>query len=63
MKTIRFEYGVIPEEGVSDLQENVLLLLEAACIPAAVNDQIIKLIEAAEREQREQYWDLQGDEA
>lgn len=38
------------DDGVTDLQEKVLALLEVAGIPTATNDAIMKLIDAAERD-------------
>ena len=37
------------DDGVTELQEKVLLLLEASGIDTGTNDAIIKLIETAER--------------
>jgi hypothetical protein len=37
------------DDGVSDLQEAVLELLEAAAVPTEVNDKIVALIQGAER--------------
>lgn len=60
MRMIHLDYDYFPEDdNISELQEKVLLLLEEAGIPTAINDQICKLIEDAERERME----LESDEA
>lgn len=37
------------EPGVSDLQEKVLMMLEASGLPTETNDAVMKLIEGGER--------------
>lgn len=37
------------DDGVTELQERVLTLLEAANIPTKINDAVMRLIEAGER--------------
>ena len=46
--TIRPDSPPVEDDRVTELQESVLLLLEAAGIPEATCDAIMKLVEAAE---------------
>lgn len=50
---------IFDEPPYSELQEKILGLLEEAGIPTATNDQIIKLIDAAEWEQHRQSQEAQ----